>query len=82
MLGYLVGNIDVPAAAFMIFAVLGLAAVVTALLARKRPQDYDIEKMKLQNDRDVALANTTANRDVSMAKVQQNLITSHRSEDA
>lgn len=78
MLSTIIGTFDWPATVVVVGAAMALAIAFSAWLART---PVELQKMKMQNDRDIALANTAMNREVNMAKMQQNLITSHRATD-
>lgn len=70
MLAWLVGNVDVPAAAVLIGIGAGITAVAITALNRKRKIDYDLERAKMIED-----------YKLQTAKLDQKLITSHRSDD-
>ncbi len=78
MLSNFVGTFDWPATFVVVGVAASFAVAYAAWLART---PIKLQEMRMQNERDTTLAKYTADRDVQMAKVQQNLITSHRSTD-
>lgn len=94
MLSWIVGNVDVPAAAVLIAFFIGLGIVVTTFLTtHKSKDDRDLERLKLQNDAEVqkrrddqahesALAKIASNREIEFKRVDANMITSHSSSTA
>ena len=75
MLANLVGTFDWPAT-FVVIGIAGSIAIGYIGWINRTP--ISIQEMKLQNDRDQNAAMLARDRDVQMAKIQQNLITSHR----
>lgn len=70
MLAYLVGNVSSEAAFVLVALTVGITIVSSVALGRKRKPDYDLEKLKIEED-------------FALKKYQTDnkLITSHRTQD-
>jgi uncharacterized membrane protein YccC len=78
MLSTIIGTFEWPATAVVVGVAIAAAIAFTAWLQRTPRK---LQEMKLQTERDVAKANIERDRDVQLAKLNQNLITSHREEN-
>jgi hypothetical protein len=70
MLAYLIGDLGSGTTAFLIAAMASVSIPVCIRMGLKRPQDYDMERLKLADE-----------MKLQMAKLDRNLITSHRREE-
>lgn len=77
MIGYLVGSFE----GMVVLVALTIATCVY-MVNRKSKDDYALAKMQEQNKRDIELGNIRLREAVEMKKLEQNLITSHKSNDA
>lgn len=96
MLNWLVGNVDVPAAAVLIAAFIGLSVFGTTWMAnhqsaQARDQQFELSKMKQRDDhalliyqedraKDKMLAELTSKREIEFARIEHGLVTSHTSQ--
>jgi hypothetical protein len=78
MLSTLIGTFDWPATAVVVGCAIAAALGFTAWLNRT---PFRLQEMKLQTERDTAVARIAADNDITKMKLNQNLITSHRQED-
>lgn len=81
MLAQIIGVFDVPSAAVMIAFFGASAACISVLLGRKRKADFQIEARRAEWDHQEKMGTIARDGDIARAKLQQNLITSHKSED-
>jgi len=73
MLANLVGVFDVPSALVMIAFFVGSGIVIASILAKKTHQEID-------NDFEIKKATLQRDYEINKLKLNQNLITSHRSD--
>lgn len=75
MLANIIGTFDWPATAVMVAFAFGASIAFIAWVNRT---PTDMQRRKLQNERDLNAATVKGKIDVELARVQQNMITSHR----
>ena len=86
MLAELVGNLGGNGALVLVVLIISSCSVVLALLLRPPREDkmqtFELQKRKLVNEREIGAQSAAYAHDEKMAQIQQNLITSHRVEEA
>ncbi|MDE2031376.1 MAG: hypothetical protein KGI58_03925 [Patescibacteria group bacterium] len=78
MLSALIGNFDISSAFALLVLVAGPTLVLITYIARKPTK---LEFMKAQTENDIALIQANQQREIEIKKLEQNLITSHKSND-
>jgi hypothetical protein len=93
MLSQIVGPVDFNSAAVLCVAFICLSVVATSLVVKQRSrllldQEFDLAKIRLQNEdeaskrqtdakRDYELARMASEREIEFKRIDTNLITSH-----
>lgn len=78
MLSYFIGTFDWPATFVVVGSLCALALGLTAWINRT---PFRIQEMKIQSERELGIANVERQRACDLAKIDQKVITSHRSEE-
>lgn len=86
MLSWLVGSVDVSAAAVLIAACGGITIIVTAFIAKFQSSDsarheFELNKMKINKEAQKEMYQVETDRVYKTKQLEQNLITSHRAEN-
>lgn len=86
MLSWIVGNVDVPAAAVLIGLGGGITIIITAFIAKYQSKEaaehaFNLEKMKIEANVRQSMYQVETDRGYKMKQLEQNLITSHRATD-
>lgn len=81
MLSSLIGVFDFPSMLVMVAFFLSCGGVIMVLLSRKRKADYQMQAKELEFKHQESMGIIARDGDIARAKIQQNLITSHKSED-
>lgn len=86
MLSWIVGNVDVPAAAVLIAAFAGIAVIVTSFIAKYQSgeaaeHEFDLAKMRINKEAQKEMYQVETDRVYKTKQLEQNLITSHRAEN-
>ena len=95
MFAWLVGNVDVPAAAVLVAMFIGIGIVSTVGIAQHMSERaYQVKMRELENSdaqaernvalqRDIELGKIASNREIEFKRIDTNMITSHsRDEDS
>jgi hypothetical protein len=77
MLSWVVGNVDIPAAAVLIAAFTGIAVITNSFIvkyqsATNEEHEFELSKMRI---------NKESQKELYQVEIEQNLITSHRAEN-
>lgn len=79
MLAQLVGNVDSASAAVLIALAVAIGVVLVVLMLRPSKmvvkQNFELEKARLQNNRDERAVQLANSRDIEMKKVERGLTT-------
>lgn len=78
MLSALIGNFD-TSSAFVILVLVGGPSLIAITYITKKPTKLDF--MKAHTENDIALIQANQQREIEIKKFEQNLITSHKSND-
>lgn len=81
MLSKIIGVFDFPSMLVLVAFFGGGAGVIITMLLRKRKADYEMEAKALEFTHQERMGVIVRDGDLARAKLQQNLITSHKSED-
>lgn len=85
MLAQIVGNVDPYSAAVLVSLVVCLCIAVTTLIGKRRSRiemanELELAKIRLENEKQMAFGKMRNDRDYKFKQLDQNLITSHRSD--
>lgn len=83
MLSWIVGNVDVPAAAVLVAFIGCVAIVSTAVITKYKSaaaedHEFELNKMRIESETQRALYAAETDRTHKIKMIEQNLITSHR----
>jgi hypothetical protein len=86
MLSWLVGSVDVPAAAVLIGLGGGITIIVTGFIAKYQSRTdaehaFELSKMKIESEERQQIYKSETDRVHKIKQIEQNLITSHRAEN-
>lgn len=98
MLSQFIGNVDVNAAGVLIAIAVTICVIVTTMVSKRRSRraieiDFELGKMRLQNEdaansrevdrsREYNLAKLASEREVEFKRIDGNMITSHTRTDS
>ncbi len=85
MLSWIVGSVDVSAAAVLIAAFAGIAIITTAFIAKYQRRDdaereFELAKLRIEKESKKEMFQVETDRVFRVKQLEQNLITSHRAE--
>lgn len=81
MLAKIIGVFDFPSMLVLVAFFLACGAIISVQLSRKRRADYEMQAKELEFKHQENMGIIARDGDIARVKLQQNLITSHKSED-